>query len=367
MNPHDSESFMFGPAVLRLRPHLVWSFALFSLVSVAPSLLLAQNYTLDLPEASPHATVSQTIGLTTLSVDYHRPGVNGRVVWGGLEPYDVVWRAGANDNTVLTASSAFTVGGKTLPAGRYALFMIPRREGNWTVILSNQPNAWGAFSYNQAEDAVRFDAAPKAVPLTERLRYGFGDPSSDAVTLAMHWDKVEIRFPITVNTNAIVIDSLRVQLRHYPRFYGPAWVQAATWVLANTQEVTLAEAWADTAIIRAPTFASYNVKAWALDRQGKTAEADSLRQAHLSIATEAEMNAYGYQLVGLQKNQEALAIFIRNTKEHPDSWNTWDSLGEMHARLGDKSKAVANYKKALALTNDPTQQTRISGILAGMK
>jgi len=158
-----------------------------------------------------------------------------------------------------------------------------------------------------------------------------------------------------------------VQLRHYPRFYGQAWVQAATWVLANTQDVKLAEAWADTAIIRAPTFASYNVKGWALDRQGKTAEADSLRQAHLGIATEAEMNAYGYQLVGLKKNQEALAIFIRNTREHPDSWNTWDSLGEMYATLGDKKKAVANYEKALAMTTDPVQKTRINGILAGLK
>ncbi len=340
--------------------------ALLSLL-VLPTFLHAQNYTLDLPEASPHATVSQTIGLTTLSVDYHRPGVNGRVVWGGLEPYDSVWRAGANDNTVFASSSAFTVGGKTLSAGRYALFMIPRKAGNWTVILSNQPNAWGAFSYNQAEDAVRFDVMPKAVPLTERLRYDFGDPTPDAVTLSMRWDKVEVSFPIAVNTNAVTIDSLRVQLRHYPRFYGQAWVQAATWVLANTQNVALAEAWADTAIIRAPTFASYNVKGWALDRQGKTAEADSLRQAHLGIATEAEMNAYGYQLVGLKKNQEALAIFIRNTKEHPDSWNTWDSLGEMYATLGDTKKAVANYQKALALTNDPTQQARINSILAGLK
>lgn len=358
---------MLSSAVSRLRPLSVCSLALFSLMAFSPSHLAAQNYTLTLPEASPAATVSQTIGLTTFSVDYHRPGVNGRVIWGGLEPYDSVWRAGANDNTVFASSSAFTVGGKTLPGGRYALFMIPRRSGNWTVILSNQPNAWGAFSYNQAEDAVRFEVAPKAVAPTERLRYDFGDPTRDAVTLSMRWDRVEVSFPLTVNTNAVVIDSLRVQLRHYPRFYGQAWVQAATWVLANTQEVKLAEAWADTAITLAPTFASYNVKGWALDRQGRTAEADSLRQAHLGIATEAEVNAYGYQLVGQKKYQEALAIFIRNTKEHPGSWNTWDSLGEMYATLGDKKKAVANYEKALSMTTDPVQQTRINGILAGLK
>ncbi|HMU61158.1 MAG TPA: DUF2911 domain-containing protein [Gemmatimonadales bacterium] len=358
---------MTGTAVPLLRLRSVWSLAMLSLMALSSTPLVAQDYTLILPQASPAATVSQTIGLTTLSVDYHRPGVNKRVIWGGLEPYDSVWRAGANDNTVFASTSAFTIGGKTLPAGRYALFMIPRRTGSWTVILSNQPNAWGAFSYNRAEDAVRFEVTPKAVALTERLRYDFGDPTPDAVTLSMRWDTVDVSFPIAVNTKAVVIDSLRVQLRHYPRFYGRAWVQAATWVLANTQDVQLAEAWADTAITLAPTFAAYNVKGWALDRQGKAAEADSLRQAHLGIATEAEINAYGYQLLGQKKNQEALAIFIRNTKEHPGSWNTWDSLGEMYATLGDRKKAVANYEKALSLTNDPVQRTRINGILAGLK
>ena len=104
-----------------------------------------------------------------------------------------------------------------------------------------------------------------------------------------------------------------------------------------------------------------------LDRQGKHAEADSLRQAHLASANEAELNAYGYLLVSQKKNNEALAIFLRVTKEYPDSWNAWDSLGEMYATLGDKPKAVANYKKALALTTDPAQQQRINGILAGLK
>ena len=97
----------------------------------APSLLQAQNYRLELPWPSPHANVSQVVGLTTLSVDYHRPGVNKRVVWGGLVPWDSVWRAGANENTVLAATSAFTVGGTTLPAGRYGVFMIP---GNYSFV-----------------------------------------------------------------------------------------------------------------------------------------------------------------------------------------------------------------------------------------
>lgn len=337
-----------------------------SFLLAIPSLLHAQNYRLDLPWPSPHATVSQVVGMTTISVDYHRPGVNKRAIWGGLVPYDTVWRAGANENTVLSSTSAFTVGGTTLPAGRYGVFMIPTRT-TWTIALSKQSNAWGAFSYDATEDAVRFVVTPTPAEFTERLQYNFDDPTNTTVTLTMRWEKVAVSFPLSVNTSVVVLDSLKSQLRNLPRFWAPAWQQAAGWALANTTNLDLPNVWADSAILLAPTFASYSVKARVLDRQGKHAEADSLRQAHLASANEAELNAYGYLLVSQKKNNEALAIFLRVTKEYPDSWNAWDSLGEMYVTLGDKPKAVANYKKALAMTTDPAQKQRIEGILAGLK
>ncbi len=337
-----------------------------SLLLSVPSLLHAQNYRLELPWPSPHATVSQVVGLTTLAVDYHRPGVNKRVVWGGLVPYDTVWRAGANENTLLTSTSPFTVGGATLPAGRYGVFMIPGRE-RWTIILSRQANAWGAFSYTPTEDAVRFVVTPTPAEYTERLAYTFEDPQQGSVTLMLRWEKLAVSFPIAINTDVVVLDSLAAQLRNLPRFWGTAWEQAGAWALNNTTNIDQAEIWADTAVALAPTFASFNLKAAILQRRGKTAQADSLRQAHLASANEAQLNAYGYQLLNQKRNSEALAIFIRNTKEHPDSWNVWDSLGEAYAATGDKAKAVTNYRKALAMTTDPVQKQRIEGILAGLK
>lgn len=337
-----------------------------SLLLSGPSLLHAQNYRLELPWPSPHATVSQVVGLTTLAVDYHRPGVNKRVVWGGLVPYDTVWRAGANENTLLTSTSPFTVGGTTLPAGRYGVFMIPGRE-RWTIILSRQANAWGAFSYTPTEDAVRFVVTPTPAEYTERLAYTFEDPQQESVTLMLRWEKLAVSFPIAINTDVVVLDSLAAQLRNLPRFWGTAWEQAGAWALNNTTNIDQAEIWADTAVALAPTFASYNLKAAVLQRRGKTAQADSLRQAHLASANEAQLNAYGYQLLNQKRNSEALAIFIRNTKEHPDSWNVWDSLGEAYAATGDKAKAVTNYRKALAMTTDPVQKQRIEGILAALK
>ncbi len=335
-------------------------------LSTIPAALPAQNYVLDLPLDSPHATVTQDVALATFSVDYHRPGVNGRVLWGGLVPWDSVWRAGANENTVFAATSAFTFGGTALPAGRYGVFMIPGRR-EWTVILSRMSTAWGAFSYDRAEDALRVAAVPKAAEFTERLQYAFEAPTADGVTLTMHWEKVAVSVPITIDRGAVVLDSLRSQLRTLPRFWGSAWEEASAWALNNTSNIDLAEVWADTAVALAPGFGSYNLKATILDRRGRTAEADSLRQAHLASATEAQLNAYGYQLLNQNRNAEGLAVFIRNTQEHPDSWNVWDSLGEAYAALGDKAKAVTNYRKALALTSDPVQKKRIEGILAGLK
>ena len=114
----------------------------------------AQGPPLTLPEASPAATVSQRIGLTDISITYHRPAVNKRTVWGTLVPYGEVWRAGANENTVLTFSTDVTVGGQKIPAGAYGLHVIPTAK-DWTLILNRESHAWGSFFYDQKDDVGR--------------------------------------------------------------------------------------------------------------------------------------------------------------------------------------------------------------------
>jgi len=357
---------MPGIAVRNMGTGLRLLAALLALTTSSLSPLHAQNYRLDLPWDSPRGFVSQVVGLTTLSVDYGRPGVNGRVIWGGLVPWDSVWRAGANVNTVFASTSPFTFGGTTLPAGRYGVFMIPGRD-QWTIILSHQANAWGAFSYTPMEDAARVIVAPKASDFVERLAYTLDDPTAKSVTLTMRWEKMAVSVPVTIDRDVVVLDSLKSQLRGLPRFWGAAWEQAAGWALNNTPNLDLPEIWADTAVALTPNFATYNLKARILDRRGLTAQADSLRKAHLATASEAELNVYGYQLLNQKRNAEAIAIFVRNTKDHPDSWNAWDSLGEAYAVTGDKAQAVASYQKALSLATDPNQKKRIEGILAGLK
>ena len=105
------------------------------------------------------------------------------------------------------------------------------------------------------------------------------------------------------------------------------------------------------------------MKALVLEKQGNAAEAQKLRAEAFTIATEAELNNYGYQLLGEHKVDEAIAIFDRNVKAHPQSWNTYDSLGEAYGIKGDKKKAIELYTRAQTLTADDAQKTRIAGVI----
>src|SRR5262249_14726071 len=146
------------------------------LTFLAAAFPMAAQAPLTLPHPSPEASVSQTVGLTELSIHYHRPAANKRKVWGELVPYAQVWRRGANENTTFAASSPVKIEGKPLAAGTYGLHMIPT-EKEWTVIFSKMSSAWGSFTYDEKEDALRVTVTPTKAPFEERLSYVFSDPS----------------------------------------------------------------------------------------------------------------------------------------------------------------------------------------------
>ena len=335
-------------------------------VLAAPAPLPGQVPTLVLPKASQRATVSQTIGLAEISVTYDRPLVNKREIWGKLVPYDSVWRAGANENTVIAFSSPVRLGGTELPAGRYGVHMIPTAN-EWTVILSRQADAWGSFSYDQKEDALRVTAAPVAAPMQEALGYTIDDPGTGSAVVTMHWEKLALPFTVDVNSKQVVVDSLRQQLRGLGRFFWQPWVQAAAWCAANDVNLKEAADWAQSSIAINENFTNLRLKATLLEKMGDTANAAQLRQRSLGLATEPDMNAYGYQLIAQGKLDSAIVVFQKNVKDYPKSWNAYDSLGEAYATNGDKKKAVQFYSKARDMTTDPNQKKRIAGILAGLR
>ena len=281
-------------------------------------------------------------------------------------PYDSVWRAGANVNTVIGFSSPVTIGGKQLPAGRYGLHMIPTAR-QWIVILSRQANAWGSFSHDPAEDALRLTATPRPAEFHERLAYTLDDPTENSVVTTLRWEKLAIPFTIGINAKALVTDSIRQQLRGLGRFFWQPWNQAARWSLTNDVNLDEALVWADRSIGLNENFTNLRTKAAIVEKKGNMPAADSLRRQALEVATEADMNTYGYQLLGQRKVDEAIDVFRKIAKEYPRSWNTYDSLGEAYVLKGDKRQAIASYSKALSLVKDPDNRRRIEGVLAGLR
>jgi tetratricopeptide (TPR) repeat protein len=334
------------------------------LLGVPPA--LAQAPQLTLPEPSQGASVTQRVGLTDITIAYHRPVVGKRKIWGELVPYGEVWRAGANQNTTISFSSPATIGGKKLAAGTYGLHMLPT-EKDWTVILSTVASAWGSFSYDEKEDAVRLTVTPAPADFEESLEYHFENLTETSVTVVLHWEKLQVSFPITVDTKAVTLESLKAQLRGLGRFFWQDWNQAARWSLRNDYALDQGLAWADRSIAVQPSFQNLRTKADFLDKKGDTKAAGELRARAMKLATEGDINNLAYQLLGEKKNDEALALFKRNVKDYPDSLNVYDSLGEALAATGDKKGAIENYSKALSMSTDSAEKKRISAVLARLK
>ena len=322
----------------------------------------AQGPPLDLPRPSPAASVAQRVGLTDFDIDYSRPAVRDREVWGGLVPWDQVWRAGANENTVLTASTRFRVEGHELPAGSDGLHMIPARDG-WTLIVSKISTNWGSFSYDAAHDALRVPVRPEAAPFVESLLYTFDDPTDRAVTASLRWAELRVPFRLEVDTPELVVESLKLQLFGLPQFFWQRWNDAARYALGQKVHLDLATQWVERSIAMNDNFTNRSTQAELLELQGKSAEAKAILDAALPRATEAELNQHGYTLMGRGQVAEAIAVFEENVRRHPESWNVHDSLAEGQAAAGRKAEAIANYRKALAMAPEP-QHARIRGELA---
>ena len=160
--------------------------------------------------ASLAASVSQTLGVDTeITIDYSRPGVKGRKIWGELVPYGMApgnkyseekpfpWRAGANEKTTITVGKDVLVDGKALPAGKYSIHMIPS-EKDWIVIFNKVSEGWGSYDYDEAEDALRVTVTPVEAPFQEWMRFGFGDLAGTSAVAFLQWEKLKVPFTIAL-------------------------------------------------------------------------------------------------------------------------------------------------------------------------
>ena len=343
-------------------------------VPIAVTLLLFMHHSgafsqpqLPAPQPSPAASVSQTVGITDVRVTYHRPGVRGREIWGGLVPFGEVWRAGANENTVIEFTDPVRVEDQLLPAGRYGLHMIPT-ETTWTIIFSKNSTSWGSFSYDQQEDALRVTVTPVADRFTELLSYGFDDLHDDSAVVSLHWAKLRVPIRLAFDVKSITMDHIRNEhLRGLARFSWTGWNQAANFCLQNDVHLEEGLTWVERSIALNENFNNDWVKGELLAKLGRIAEAKTYHEKAMAVATEADINTLGYQYLQANNVGQAIALFRQNVKAHPDSWNVYDSLGEAYERQGEKGMAIENYRKALTRVKDKTQRERISGVLTRLE
>lgn len=309
---------------------------------------------------SPAASVTQKIGISTVSVDYSRPKVNGRQVWGTLVPYgwnvqgfgtgnSAPWRAGANENTVITFSHPAKVEGQAVPVGSYGLFFVINQDNSGEVILSKDYRSWGSFFYDPKQDQLRAKIQLRDISATEALTYDFISMTKNGAELVLNWEKKQFPVKIEFAVDEIVMANAEAELKGPVGFAPQGFTSAANYALQNNINNEQALKWIDQAIAQNRTFPTLNTKAGLLRKAGKTAEAEKLLAEAMAGATEAELNVYGYQLMGQGQNDKAIEILALVTQRFPRSANAWDSLGEAYATKGDKDNAIKSFKKALSL------------------
>ncbi len=324
---------------------------------MAVSSASAQNVTL--PRVSPTATLTQTLGLTQVTIVYSRPQANDRKVWGGLVAYDgKPWRAGANENTTISFSDDVTVEGKALEAGTYGLHVMAAEE-EVTIVFSSNSTSWGSFSYNPKEDVLRVKVKPEACEHRELLTYDFVDfdPTNGTGTCALSWGKQRVAFNIApADLHASVIANAKNELRSLPGFSWQGWHSAARYCLNNNVELEQGLAFVNRSMQGGfgaqANFTNMQTKSAILAKMGKDAEAAEIMKKAMQVATNAELNAYGYQHLQGGNHDKAIEIFLLNTEKNPEDPNVWDSLGEGYATRmaeGDKKLAIKAFKKSLSM------------------
>lgn len=338
---------------------------LFALLVFSSGEIIFAQPQLKIPDASQRATVSQQIGLSEISITYNRPGVKGRMVFGGLVPYGEVWRAGANENTVISFSSDVQINGKNLPAGKYGFHIIPT-DKDWTLIFSKNYWSWGSFNYDQKEDALRITITPQKAEMQEWLQYTFDNVEANSTTVSLRWADMKASFNITVDVHKVVFDSFRKEFDNLAGFFWQPWNQAANYCLQNKVNMEEGLIWADRSISIVPNTQNQITKALLLEALGKNSEAEELKSKALGSGTEADINTVGYQFLQTGKVDEAIKVFEINTERFPDSWNAWDSLAEGYAAKGDKENAIKYYNKALEMSPE-NQHVRIRQALDNLK
>ncbi|MCA6078600.1 DUF2911 domain-containing protein [Fulvivirga sedimenti] len=335
--------------------------------------------TVTLPQVSPKATISQTVGIAQVTVTYSRPNVvtpqgqdrTGQI-WGALVPYGLSdlgfgstkaapWRAGANENTLIEFSHDATFGGKSIEAGEYGLHMVLSEDGAVTVILSHDTHSWGSFFYDPAHDALRVNTQWEDHANTPLLTYSFPEADLNSATLVLDWEQKRIPIKISFDTPELTYQNLTNELKSIPGFDYQNWIAASSYLSTQGIHSETALEWADNAInapfVGQKNFNSLSNKAQILNGMGESDKAAALMDEALEDPTANIQNYYNYgrTLIAQGKTEKALEVFSTASKKWPDHWLAPHGLARGLSATGSYKKALKYEREAFALAPDASK------------
>ncbi len=207
---------------------------------------IAATAQIQAPQPSPMAKVEQKVGLTDVTLEYSRPGMKGREIFGNLVPYGEVWRTGANANTLISFSDDVQIGGKTLKKGTYSLYTKPGKD-SWEVMFYSTTDNWGnPASWDESKVALKTTAEVTELPFDmETFTIFIDDLQNEGAVLNIVWSNVAAMVPFTVPTDAKTTASIERVMN------GPTandYFAAATYYHESGKDLKKAKEWVDKAV-----------------------------------------------------------------------------------------------------------------------
>ncbi len=252
--------------------------------------VVAQTNRLEFPAPSPACTIKQRVGLTDIEVDYSRPGVKGREIFGSVVPFDKVWRTGANNATKIIFSTDVKLNGAAVPAGTYALFTIPG-ETEWTIIINKGAAQWGAFQYKSNDDVVRFKATPVAFPAAiDSFTIEFDKIRDESASLDLVWDKTLVPIKIEVDVTSTLVPQIEATMASDGK--NKPYYQAAMFYYDHGQDLEKAKKWVDAAIAQREAHYIVYLKAEILAKLGDKEGAIAAAKRSSELAVKANDPGY---------------------------------------------------------------------------
>jgi hypothetical protein len=293
------------------------------LLAAAASAPQAAGAQVRVPRPSQKASVTQTVGVTDVTITYSRPGVKGRTIWGdppagapagtatlddararaagaAIVPYGRVWRTGANEATTFTVTDDVLVNGQPLKAGTYSLHTIPGRD-EWTIIFNADPGQWGSFQYDDKKDVLRVKARPQTTSDSQEWLAFQIDPGGEtSAQVSIRWERLRVPFTVEVkDVPALTLAKARQSVAAAKPEDWQTPLQAANYLLNSKGDLAQALAWADQSIKARENFNNLNLKARILAAQGRTADAVATGEKALQVGRAA--NAPAQALAGFEK------------------------------------------------------------------